>query len=314
MTQCPQDIPRRASSSQSSSEQGFVIVAVLWILAALAGLAGIFAAYMSNSAQALAVGDRGLRTEALVSASLELTAYQLLLAGDKKRPPSGSFRFRMNGAGVQVAFTSEAARIDLNVASKETLASLFVVLGARKEDAKEYADRIIGWRTRPIANSANEEAALYAAAGLPYPPRQSLFTHVNELHLVLGLPLAMVERALSFVTVFSGVSDVDKTIAAPEVVAAVSGATPSDQDFAPRQRSGSPNGPSTNPDAAKDAPLQLSDAYRVLTTIRFDDGRLAASEAVITRGNDDDPYRVLAWQDDVPIHARASRRNSDGNN
>lgn len=279
-----------------------MIVAVLWILAALAGLAGIFAAYMSNSAQALAVGDRGLRTEALVSASLELTSYQLLLAGDKARPPRGSFQFRLNGASVQVAFTTEAARIDLNVASKETLAALFVVLGARKEDAKEYADRIVGWRTRPIANTANQEAALYAAAGLPYPPRQSLFTHVNELHLVLGLPPAMVERALSFVTVFSGVSEIDKTIAAPEVVAAMSGATPSDSDYAPRQRSGSPGGPSTDNSATvKDTPLQLSDAYRVLTTIRFDDGRLAASEAVITRGNDDAPYRVLAWQDDVPV-------------
>ena len=40
--------------SAGSSEQGFVIVAVLWLLAALAALATIFSVYLSNSARALA--------------------------------------------------------------------------------------------------------------------------------------------------------------------------------------------------------------------------------------------------------------------
>lgn len=295
----------------AGSERGFIIVAVLWILAALASLATIFSVYLSNSAQALAVGDRGLRTEALVSASLELTAYQLLLAGDKARPPRGSFHFRLDGATIVVAFTSEAARIDLNFAPKETLAGLFVVLGARQEDAKQYAERIVGWRTRPVPNSANDEAALYGAAGLPYSPRQSLFTHVNELYLVLGLPPVLVERALSFVTVFSGVSQVDAAIAAPEVLAALPGAASPTANGGFGQRSGATGDASATPDAsaatkATPTPTQISDAYRVLTTITFGDGRQAVSEAVITRGGDDDPYRVLSWQDDMPI--RRSRK------
>ncbi len=289
-------------------ERGFVIVAVLWILAALASLATIFAIYLSNSAQALAVGDRGLQTDALISAGLELTAYQLLLAGDTTRPPQGTFNFRLDGATILVAFTSEAARIDLNFASKETLANLFVVLGARQEDAKEYADRIVGWRTRPLPNTTNDEAALYGAAGLPYPPRQSLFTHVNELHLVLGLPPALVERALSFVTVFSGVSQVDAAIAAPEVVAALPGAKPSDGTDALGQGGATAGIPSAQgaSAAARTSSTPQSDAYRVQTTIKFDDGRQTAAEAVITRGGDDDPYRVLSWQDNVTI--RRSRK------
>ena len=69
-----------ASSEQaSSSEQGVVIVAVLWILMALSALAVIFSLYLSASAQALAVNDTELKTGALVSASLELAAYQLAL-------------------------------------------------------------------------------------------------------------------------------------------------------------------------------------------------------------------------------------------
>ena len=132
---------RRAAAT--ASERGFVIIAVLWILAALAALATIFSVYLSNSAWALAVNDSGLKAEALVSASLELTTYQLLLAGDKARPARGSFRFRLDNADVLVSFTSEAARIDLNFASKEMLANLFAVLGADQQAAKEYADRTV---------------------------------------------------------------------------------------------------------------------------------------------------------------------------
>ena len=84
----------------------------------MSALATIFSVYLSNSAQALAVTDTGLQTEALVSASLELTTYQLLLAGDKARPAQGSFRFRLDDAEVLVTFTSEAARVDLNFASE----------------------------------------------------------------------------------------------------------------------------------------------------------------------------------------------------
>ena len=73
----------RDRGEASSAERGFVIVAVLWIIMALSALAVIFSLYLSASAQALALNDTALQTEALVSASLELTAYQLTLAGDK---------------------------------------------------------------------------------------------------------------------------------------------------------------------------------------------------------------------------------------
>ena len=120
----------RGRADAPSAERGFVIVAVLWIIMALSALAVIFSLYLSASAQALALNDTALQTEALVSASLELTAYQLTLAGEKARPSRGSFHFRMDDADVLVTFTSEAARIDLNFAPKEVLAGLFAGLGA----------------------------------------------------------------------------------------------------------------------------------------------------------------------------------------
>ena len=302
---------REPCAAVTASESGFVIVAVLWILAALATLATIFSIYLSNSAQALTVNDTGLQAEALVSASLELTTYQLMVAGDKARPARGSFHFRLDNADVLVNYSSEAARIDLNFASREMLANLFAVLGADQEAAKEYADRIIGWRTRPKAGAANDEEALYGAAGLAYSPRQSLFNHVNELGLVLGLPPVLVDRALPYLTVFSGSSNVDVLIAPPEIIAALPGMTPSAlKDFL-NQRPALPRedaaaiatalGP-----AQASATIPKSMAFRVLTTVRFDNGRQMLSEVVIALrgGGDKDPYRVLSWRDDVEAVSR----------
>jgi general secretion pathway protein K len=289
-----------------SSERGFVIVAVLWILMALSGLAVIFSLYLSGSARALSVNDTALLNEALVSASLELTTYQLLLPGDADRPAQGSFHFRMDNADVVVAFKSEAARIDLNFAPKDVLAKLFAEFGANEATAQESADRIIGWRTHPAPGAANAEEALYGAAGLGYSPRQSRFIHVNELALVVGLAPALVDRVLPFVTVFNGSPTVDPRIAAAEVIAAL----PPDQVPAnpndvlggrPASSNGAPAASADSSGTPGNATAAKSRAYRIETTINYNDGRRAASEVVIAIGDKDkeEPYRVLSWQDDL---------------
>ena len=112
--------------------------------------------HLSSSARALAVNDTALRAQALISASVELSAYQLQLAGEQARPAQGSFRTRLNGADLAVSFVSEAARVDLNKASKELLAGLLSVLGAAEDNASEYADRIIAWRSRPTRERRRE--------------------------------------------------------------------------------------------------------------------------------------------------------------
>ena len=287
------------NSSRSPADRGFVIVAVLWILLALSSLAIIFSAYLAASARALAASDISLQTEALVSAGPELTANQLTLTDEKTRPQHGAFQFGLDDASVGVTFTSEAGRVDLNYASKEMLVGLFVVLGASKDAAGEYADRIVGWRTRPTPGSENVEVARYNALG--YSPRQGLFTHVNELALVAGIPEAFVDRVLPFVTVFNGSPDVDPKIAAPEVALAVNKASGKDQDgfgsAAP-----SPNGTVAGaqaPSPQSAASTAQSPCYRIAISIRFRNGHRTTSEAVVALGDKAEPYRVLSWQNDL---------------
>ena len=300
--------------SSDRSEHGFVLVAVLWMLAALALLVTIFTVHLSASARAVSLNDDALRTEALVSAGVELAAYRLQLADDKKRPPEGAFHVRLSGTDVAVSFITEAARVDLNAAPKELLSGLLTVLGAGDDAAKEAANRIVGWRTKASADGdASKEAALYQAAGRTYSPRQAPFAHVNELSLVLGMTPALVERALPYVTVFSDSPGVDVMIAPAEVIAALPGMTPLKlkqflgdrsslvNDTAALSSSlGGPNG-GPNPGAEQGK----SDAYRIRVALRFPDGRETISEVVIGLKARDVPYHVLSWQNDVPRVARA---------
>ena len=276
------------------SEHGFVLVAVLWILAALSALAVVFAVYLSNSAQALAINDTAIEAEGVISAGVELTAYQLLLAKDDERPSRGSFHTRLNGAELAVSYVSEAARVDLNAASKELLTGLLSTLGADGDKASNYADRIVGWRTAPASgaagnppsDAAGNEDALYRAAGLPYSPRQAPFAHASELALVLDLPPALVERALPLVTVYSGSSGVDVLIAEPDVIAALPGMTPLVlKDFL-NTRATLPNDPAAIAEALGPAQAgaakQKSKAYRLLVRVKLRNGRERVSEVVIS--------------------------------
>ena len=306
--------PGRARSSEQL-QHGFVLVAVLWMLAALALLVTIFTVHLSASARAVSLNDGALRTEALVSAGIELAAYRLQLADDKKRPPEGAFHVRLSGTDVAVSFVTEAARVDLNAAPKELLGGLLGVLGAGDDAAKQAADRIIGWRTKAASDGdASKEAALYQAAGRTYSPRQAPFAHVNELSLVLGMTPALVERALPYVTVFSASPGVDVMVAPAEVIAALPGMTPlklkqflSDRGSLVNETAalssslGASNGGPNNGGAEQGK----SEAYRIRVSLRFPDGRQTASEVVIGLKAKDVPYRVLSWQNDVPKVARA---------
>jgi general secretion pathway protein K len=280
-----------AHQDERAGCEGFVLVAVLWILSALAALAAIYAIYVANTAMAVAGSNDAIEAEALMSASLELTAYQLLDMPEESRPTRGAFNFRLGRTSVAVEFCSEAARIDLNEAPKELLSGLFVAVGAHPDAARQYADRIIGWRTKPKSDRQDAEASLYHAAGLTYLPRGAPFDHVGELSLVLGFPPDLVERALPHVTVFSGQDRVNARDAAPEVLAAIPGMKP--------------GGPAGSGRAAAQLGAQQfeategSAATRVTARISFDNGQRIASEAVILLGDASEPFRVLSWQADI---------------
>jgi general secretion pathway protein K len=291
-------ILRRILSRQHDSD-GFIVVAVLWILAALATLATTYGVYVNATAFAWADYDVRLQAQELARAGVELAVYRLT-ENPQARPAQGSFAFRLGNAVVAVAFRSESGRIDLNFAPRQLLAGLFTVLGSEPEAAEEFADRIIAWRT-PVSGAADSEAFLYRTAGKTYGPRRGPFQHVNELGLVLGMTPDLVNRALPYLTIYSGQAEINVFNAAPEVLAALPGLTPGRIQILLAQRDGAPQDivNAQLGTAAQYVTVQSGKANRITVDVRLDGNRRMRSEAVVLLLDDGaDPFRVLSWRDD----------------
>jgi general secretion pathway protein K len=287
----PHDRPR---------DRGFIVVAVLWILAALSALVLIYLTFVTNTAVVVAASTDRVQSEALVTAGVELAAYQLTAVGEEGRPSSGTFNARMGTARVSVTFRSEAARIDLNAAPKGLLAGLIIGLGGAPSNAADYADRILAWRAPVGAGEDDPETSSYRTAGIAYAPRHAPFPAAEELWLVRGIPPLVVERMLPFVTAFSNMAAINIQDAAPQVVAALPGMTPERLQAVLSQRGDPRLDPRSLAVGVEGATLAASKAYRMTVVIDFDSGRRSASEVVILLLDEgDEPYRVLSWRNDA---------------
>jgi len=282
---------RRTCTGTCTGREGFVLVTVLWMVLALASLAGIYALYLGNTATGAAARAEVFPATGLSHAAVELAAFRLTAVPRDARPATDAFSFPMGRAQVRVATRDETARIDLNAAPAELLAALFETLGAPADAAKGYAERVIGWRSAETSDAADAELELYRSAGLDYGPRGAPFVHPDELWRVVGLPPRLVAAALPHVTVYSGRAQIDPDIADPVVAAAAT--------LARRIASG-------GIDTPPELPGDRADAVRVTADIALANGRRRTLDAVILlRPFADAPYRTLYWREAA---AGSSRR------
>ena len=279
--------------------RGFIVVAVLWILAALSALVLIYLTYVTNAAVVVAVSTDRIQTEALVTAGVELAALQIVGVTEAARPSSGTFNARVGAGRVFVTFRSEAARVDLNLAPKSLLSGLIAGLGVNPSDAASYADRILAWRSPTQLGDDDPEISFYRTSGVPYAPRHAPFPAPEELWLVRGIPPEVIERVLPFVTVFSNLASINVRDAAPQVLAALPGMTSEKLQLVMSQR----GNPALDPRAlvamagSEGATYAGSRAYRVTVEAELSDGRRSGAEIVILLlESGDEPYRVLSWR------------------
>jgi general secretion pathway protein K len=286
-----------ALKSATRTETGFVLIAVLWILAALATLASVYSSYTVNTAVASHVADDRVQAEASIRAGVEMTVFRELGLPEQARPVRGGFGMRVGRTGVTVRFRSETGRIDLNAAPTDLLAGLFTAVGVDSSRAEAFAERIVGWRTKAAAGAdanvagadsrddrAAKEDELYSEQHMPYPPRHAPFDDTLELTLLPGVSLAVVERVLPFVTVFSGRAEVDVSTADPTVLSAFPEMTPQILGAVLNARVNNPDdgrallallGP-----AKARATTDPSKAFRASIAVEFDNGRHVHAEVV----------------------------------
>lgn len=311
---------------RGSRSDGFVLVVVLWLLGSLAALVAIYSLYLTNTATAFATHLEKAQADGLVSAGLELVAYQLSVRSEDKktaeenktpqnnatgpenklvqsgRTAKGSLSFRAGKADVSVHFGPENARIDLNAAPKELLTGLFRSLGAFRE-AEYLAERIVAWRTPRSAESAarEDETNIYRSARLPYGPREAPFAHVYELALVAGMTPELARRATPLITVHSGSAALNALEAPSELLAAIPGITREQLPLLLAARAADPKSFQallTGLDSGnRFATTEPGASTRVAVSVTFSSGyRTQAEVTIIVIDGDAEPYRVLSYR------------------
>ena len=119
----------------------------------------------------------------------------------------------------------------------------------------------------------------------------------------MGIPDIMVERAMPYLTVYSGQAQINLVDAAPQVVAALPGMDPSLLNEILVQRGLGRKVAEQLVARLGPTPLGTlsgSKSIRITANITFDSGQRVTSEVVIfILDNGIDPYRVLTWRDDI---------------
>lgn len=180
-------------------------------------------------------------------------------------------KMRLDVSGdISVIVQDETGKIDLNTSSPTDMARLLApVVGL--STAEMVADRIADWRDPDeIPRARGAESASYAAAGLPYTPRNNQFLHQDELYQVLGLEEELLRQLRPLTTVYSRRADIDKAVA-------------------PKPLNSKAHLPSLN------AGYQLGRPYTIKATVQYSNASASANAVVVLTGRAADPYKVISW-------------------
>jgi len=286
------------------SSRGLALLSVLWVTGLLAVIAASFASGARTEARLAHNQIANAKAEALADGGVQRAVLGLLeLDPEQAWQADGIVREMRLGEGlVQIAIEDEDGKIDLNAAPVPLLAGLFGVLGLSPDEARAMAERIVDYRDPdddPEPQGAEDPD--YLALGLAGAADRELIA-TGELLNVLGMTRELYERALPYVTIYSGAEGVDPVRAPRAVLEALPGMTP--QLIEQLVNGGDDFDPFF--EVEDESLLEELEIYflptrdavfMIRTVARTDDGGTFLREAVIELdGGPDQPFLVLDWR------------------
>jgi general secretion pathway protein K len=223
--QPPMDSKNRYSRVKST-QLGFALVLVLWVLSLLTIMAGSFALTMRRESTIVA----GIKDNAGAAAAAEAgIAYAEMMLLN----PEQNKRWRADGNIYQVDFgitqvrlrlLSESGKIDINKANLALLQALMAQAPVEEEQQAKLIGAIQDWRDPDdLLNINGAEKKEYKDAGLKYQPRNKPFQILEELQMVLGIDEQVYNWLEPLVTVHSGQPQVNLKLASTKVLGILPG-------------------------------------------------------------------------------------------
>jgi len=212
------------STTPRDAKGGFVLIAVLAVMALLSTVVVVTSFAARNAFEAAAIQDQQLASDSMAMAAVEIAGYQLFVLRHPVYRIDGE-TLHFNAGSVRFNVSSASGKVDLNGASAELLAAAYRASGLRSMDPDTFAARVVDWRDGDDETTPNgAEYADYASNGLAFRPRNGAFRAVGDLAWVMGLSPEDVAGLAQYVTIFHPRGLLDVASVSPALLTALPGA------------------------------------------------------------------------------------------
>ncbi|KQP94616.1 MULTISPECIES: type II secretion system protein GspK [unclassified Methylobacterium] len=287
---------------RSGRQAGFILVAVLGIMALLLSLAGGTALMVRSAINGVRGSTDDLKLEAMVRSGIDLAAHELFalkLSTARIRDQ----RIVLDGGTITLYAVDESGRIDLNWSDPVLLAGAYRTAGLTGLKPEAFAARVVQWRDRyEDKQPENIDPAKINLAAKPVGRGKDGFRTVSELRWVADVsdddvaalaPLLTVDNAQGRVNVLEASETV--LMALPEMTSSLVA-----QVVALRSAPRTTMADQLKVIMPKQQPLITTargTAFRVRVTVATASGANRSVAVILARAPARDaPYYVTAWE------------------
>lgn len=277
---------------------GYALVVVLWLVSLLTVITGAYHLSARTENRLLSHELRRAQAEALAEAGVWIAARRYFKDG--VLPPSAREKqtIRFADTEIEVEIADVAGKVNLNLASRELLDGVLAHGGVPPGDRQRLVEAIVDWRDPDHdALPYGAEDAEYAAAGLPYGPRDAAFVTVDELRRVLGMTDEVYRRIEDLLTVHGNARRVNPYAATAEVLQALPGAGEGSVNEILSARTEEGNAPVDLALSPGFTQTRRSDTYVFTSTARVGDVTARVAATLRRSSERNGPSVVLEWSD-----------------
>jgi general secretion pathway protein K len=294
---------RIPKNKKNNVNRGAALIPVLVIMLALVFLVSSLSLFVVNKYTVLAIDADDAELDALTLGGLEAGVFKVVTT-----PPTkalvGNHRLRLANGEATVAWVAETARLNVNRAPRDWIATLIKAVASPADDPDMLADEIEKRRT-----------ALARASDGSAPPRgrSGPFAHPAELFALRGMTPDLYRRLVPLITTYQAGATIDPRLAPEALLASLPGMTEARLRTLLKLRDlNDVDGTKILDESGEARPLLSFDpsiTVRFIVSASLKNGAVRTTEIVAALYPDDaEPYRVLYWSERQTLGVPVSKR------
>ena len=305
MSECARSLGKSGREITGVRQQGVALVLVLWILLLVTISTGAYTMTARMDQLEAYTILSGTQARLAAEAGLNMAVVSLRDPNEETRmiPDGRGYLIEFEGIQIEVRVTDERGKLNINLATEETLVNLFTANGVESSEAETLAAAVADWVDADEIERLNgAELSAYEAAGLTVGPANRSFVMIEEVLQVLGMSYDLYLKIEPGITVYSDSGQPDPAYAPEESLVALPDMSEEDaRNFVEDRHS---------QDSLSDLDLSLPSGevamakgrgltYSILAKATLPNGIWDQVEATVRLGGgaDGKPYRVLRWKE-----------------